>query len=275
MGIVALSAGQVHATNPSLAAVTVTTLARGPVKALPTGKFFVSNLEFRQLPGSDFGPHKHIAAIVYTLHGTSTISIAGGADQSVGAGEAAFIPAQVMHTHQNLAGRIGAGAIAAGIIILAVLLCAATWLRGSRRRVTVAGLSVLLIGAGALPLVGATSDDYYLLAVRPEAQRVQPMPRPDGRVVFSSPVVDPVPTGPYVETLSAVSVAAGARYDSPVTLGPQMIVILGGAAAVSVGDQTAQLGTGDSTLAQSGQALSILNSGTNTLQLLDFAVTSA
>jgi quercetin dioxygenase-like cupin family protein len=275
VAVVALSAGRSHAMNPSLSAVGIVTLAQGPVKALPPGRVFVSILEFRQLPGSEFGPHRHIAAIVYSLHGTSTISLSGAGARSVGPGEAAFIPNQVMHTHQNLDGQVAAGTIAAGLVIVVIFLCAATWLRGGRRRAAVTGLSVLLVGAGVLPLVGATSNDYYLITVRPEAQRTLPMPRPDGRVVVSSPVVDPVPAAPYIESLKAITLPAGARYDAPITLGPQMIVVLGGATAVSVDDQTTQLGVGDTTLAQSGQALAIVNTGSDTVQVLDFAVTSA
>jgi quercetin dioxygenase-like cupin family protein len=263
---------QVHAKSSRLSAVTVTTLAQGPVKALPPGKIFMNFLEFRQLPGADFGPPARLPATVYTLRGTATISFPGAAPVAVGPGEAAFVPLLAGHTVQNLEGRIGAGAIAGGLIVLAILLCAATWMRGRARAVTIAVLSLMLIGGGVLPLIGATSNDYYLIAVRPDSQRPQPMPRPDGRVAYTSPDVDPIPAGPYVETLSAITVPAGATYDAPNAPGPEMIVVTEGSAAVHIGDQTIQLSGSGAAFAQTGQTVAIGNQGGGTLKLLEFVV---
>jgi quercetin dioxygenase-like cupin family protein len=269
-----LTAGYVLATSPAPSSVSVKVLAQGNVKALPAGKVFDSILEFRQNPGADFGPHAHVPGIVYTLRGTSTISYAGGQQNAVGEGQAAFIPALVTHTHQNLDGRIGAGAIAIGLIAVAVLLCASTLLRGARRSIVIAGLSIFLIVGGALPVLGATSNDYYLFAIRSPLERERPMPRPDGRVEFLSPDLNPVPPGPYVETLSAITVPRGATYDAPVAQGPQIVVVLQGIATVHVGDESSQLAVQGATMAQAGQTLTIVNSGADTLQVLDFAVIS-
>jgi quercetin dioxygenase-like cupin family protein len=272
--VVWLTAGYPLATTAAPSGVSVKVLAQGQVKAFPVGKVFDSILEFRQIPGADFGPHAHVPGIVYTLSGTSTISYAGGPQQAVGEGQAAFIPSLVAHTHQNLDGRVGAGAIAIGLIAVAILLCAATLLRGVRRRIAVAGLSAFLIVGGALPVLGATSNDYYLFAVRSPVEHDRPMPRPDGRVEFLSPDLNPVPTGPYLETLSAITVPAGATYDAPVVQGPQILVVLQGKTTVHVGDETSQLGVHDATMAQTGQTLTVLNSGGDPLQGLDFAVLS-
>jgi hypothetical protein len=273
LAVVGSAAVQAHAKSPVGSVVTVTTLAQGQVKALPAGKMFVNILEFRQLPGADFKPPARLPAIVYTLHGVSTISFPGAASQSVGPGEAAFIPLLTGHTVQNLEGRIGAGAIAAGLIVVVIILCAATWLRGGLRGITIAALSILLIAGGTLPLIGATSTDYYLIAVRPDAQRSLPMPRPDGRVAYTSPDLDPVPAGPYVEALSLMKVPVGTRYDAPTVPGPQMIVVVEGSASVVLSGQTTPLGAGGGTFAQAGQSLAIDNSGSDTVQVLDFAVT--
>ena len=264
----------VHANDSALSGVTVTTLAQGPVKALPPGKIFVNILEFRQLPGADFGPHAHIPAMVYTLQGTSTISFRGAPSRAVGPGQAAFIPAQAVHTHENLDGRLGATAIASGLIVAVVLLCVATLMRGGARRLTVAVLSLLLIGGGALPLVGATSNDYYLIAVRPTAQRALPMPRPDGRVGYSAPDMDPVPVGPYLERLNMITLPAGSRYAVPEAAGPQMLTVVQGNASVQVGSDTQQVGTGDGAFGQMGESISITNPDTTVLRVLDFAVIS-
>lgn len=126
-----------------------------------------------------------------------------------------------------------------------------------------------------MPLVGATSNEWYLFAVRPEVHRSLPMPEADGRVVFLSPDVDPVPAAPYNETLSAITVPAGARYDVPGVPGPDMVIVVEGTATVQIGGETQQLSSGHAAFAQQGQTLAIVNSATDTLKVLDFAVTSA
>jgi len=271
------SAGvQGHAKSAVTSDVTVRTLAQGPVKALPAGaKLIINILEFRQVPGGDFEPPAHLPATIYTLHGTTTITSPGAASQSVGPGEAAFVPLLAGHTLQNPDGRLGAGALAAGLVIVVLILCAATWLRDSQRRVAIVALSILLVAAGILPLTGATSNDYYLIAARAGTQGSQPMPRPDGQVAYSSPAIHPVPAGPYVEALTAITVSAGGRYSLPDLPGPQMIVVVEGNATVQLGDQTTQLGRGDGAFAQIGQTLAIVNSGSAQLQVLDFSVTSS
>lgn len=266
---------QVPAKDSTSSAASAKTLAQGQVKALPKGTVFINILEFRQLPGADFGPHTHMPAMVYTVHGVSTISFAGAPSRSAGPGEAVFIPAQVMHTHENLDGRPGATAIVAGLILVVLVLCAATLLRGRARQATIAVMSISLIAIGALPLAGATADDYYLIAVRPVAQRSLPMPRPDGRVAYTGPDINPVPTGPYVETLSIITVPAGGRYVPSVVAGPQFLAVLQGSASITLGSGTLQVGGGEGILAQMGDPPSIGNPGSTTLRLLDFAVTSS
>lgn len=255
--------------------VTVRTLTQGPVKALPPGKIFINILEFRQVPGADFGPHAHIPAVVYTLRGTSTITFPAAPTVSVRAGQAAFIPAGAAMTQKNVDGRLGAITIAGGLVVLVILLCAATLMRGGPRQITIGVLSLLAIGGGILPLAGATSNDYYFIAVRPDAQHVLAMPRPDGHVFYTSPDVDPVPAGPFVESLNAIELGAGAHYEPAVSPGPQMIIVMEGAATVQVVDQTSRLGAGDGTFAQAGQTLEITNSGSQDLRMIDFAVRPA
>jgi mannose-6-phosphate isomerase-like protein (cupin superfamily) len=265
------TAGQAR-TNSTPSAVTVQTLAQGPLQELPAGKIFVGVLEFSQVPGAACGPTCYWTGIVYTLHGVATISIPGSAATSVSPGEAAFTSPLAAHT--NADGRAGAGAIAIGLILVLVLLCAATWLRGGRRRVVIAVLSLSLIAGSTLPLIGATSNEWYFFAVRPVSHRASPMIRADGRVVLSSPDLDRVPSAPYTETLSAITVPPGARYDALAVPGPEMVVVVEGTAAVHVDDQATQLGVGAAAFAQTGQTLAIVNSGSDTLQVLDFAVAS-
>jgi hypothetical protein len=264
------TAGQANAT-PS---VTVRTLAQAPVP-LPAGNVFVTVLEFSQVPGAVCGPTCYLPGFVYTLHGVAGTSDPGTATGSVSPGNAAFTSALAVHTNDNVGGRVGAGAIAIGLIVIAILLCSATWLRRGRRRAIILVLSLLLIGGGLLGLSGATSNDWYFFAVRPDWQRIQPMPRPDGRVVYLSPDVDPTPAAPYLETLSAITVPPGARYDSAGAAGPQTIIVVEGTAAVQVGGVVQQLSSGGGASAQMGTTLAIVNSGSDTLTVLDFAVSSA
>jgi quercetin dioxygenase-like cupin family protein len=263
----------VEATAPAHSVVTVRTLAQGPVQNLPADQVFVDVLEFRQVPGAVFGPRRHLPGIVFTRHGVATISFPGAAARLVSPGDAVFLPKGV-NTNDNAQGRIGAAAIALGLIVVVIILCAATWLRGGRRRAIIAALSLLLIAGGALALSGAMSNDWYFIAVRDEPQRTDPMPRPDGKVTFSSPDLDPVPAAPYTETLTAITVPPGARYDALDVSGPETIIVLEGSAALHVGDEDRQLDAGHATFAQAGQKVVIVNPGSDTLQVLAFAVTT-
>ena len=272
--VVCSTAAHVHATNSTPSGVTVQKLAQGQLNNLPAAKVYINILEFRQLPGATYGPHGHVPVFVYTLHGIATISSTLAPTRSVGPGGAAFIPALVPAiTQNNVDGRIVAGAIAVGLIVVVILLCVATWLRGRLRRVIMAVLSLSLIAGGALVMIGATSNDYYFIAVRSQSERSRPMPVPYGRVSFSSPDVNPVPAAPYVETLSAITVPPGARYDALDVPGPEMIIVVTGSASVHVGAETQQLGRGESAFAQAGSAVTIVNPGSDTLQVLRFAVT--
>jgi hypothetical protein len=265
------AAAQVHAQGSTSSGVTTQTLARGPVKSRPVGDVFMNILEFHQVPGSAWLPQA-FPTIVYTLHGVTTVSSPHAAARSVTAGTAAFTTTLSVPANDDVQGRFGTGAIAVGLILVALLLCAATWLRGGVRRGTFGALSVLLIAGGVLVLTGATANDWYVFAVRPELQRSVAMPRPDGHVVLNSPDMDSKLPAPYVETLSAITVSPGVR-DVVVDVPAEMIIVVQGNAAVQVGDATQQLGDGGAAFAQAGNTLAIANSGSDTLQVLAFAVT--
>ena len=159
-----------------------------------------------------------------------------------------------------------------GLILVVIFLCAGTLLHSDARRVTVAGLSLVLIAGGALEMSGATANDWYLIGIRTVVQRSQPMPRPDGRVVFSSSDVNPVPVGPYVESLSAVTLAPGIRYQVADVTGPETIIVMAGEAVVDTGGKAMRLGPGQAILSQAQSPLALANPGQDTLKLLDFAV---
>jgi quercetin dioxygenase-like cupin family protein len=272
LAAVSSTTSHVRAQNSTLTGITVRTLAQGSVKSRPAADVLVAILEFHQVPGSAWLP-EYIPAIVYTLHGTTTVSSPEAAPRSVGAGDAAFLPAQSTPANDNVQGRAGAGAIAVGLIVVALLLCASTWLRGDLRRGTVGTLLVLLVAGGVWVLTGATANDWYQFAVRDVSDRSVAMPRPDGRVVLGSPDLGSQPPAPYMETLRAIIVPPSARYDVRSVPGPQVILVLQGTAHVQVGDETQQLGGGGAVFVQAGNALAIVNPGSDTVQVLDFAVT--
>jgi hypothetical protein len=271
--VVCSRAAQANAGNNTTAGVTIHTLAQGAVKSLPVGRLWFSIHEYHQDPGASYGPIAALPWIVYTLHGISTIASPSVPTRSVAPGEAAFIPALVPHTSSNVDGRVGAGAIALGLIVVVIALCAALWLPASLRRVAITALSVVLIAGGVLTLTGATANDWYVFAVRPDFQRTLVMPVPYGHRVFESPDVYPRPAVPYTETLSAVTVPPGARYDGLDVPGPVMIIVVEGSASVHVGGETQQLGVGEAAFTQAGGSLTVVNPGSDTLQVLDFAVT--
>jgi mannose-6-phosphate isomerase-like protein (cupin superfamily) len=272
MGLGRFTAARAHAQNSAVSNVTVRTLAHGVLKTLPASKVFVGVLDFRQVPGAGCGPTCRLPGVVYTLHGVASISSPGAPATSVSPGEAAFTSALAVHTNDNIGGRVGAGTIATGLIVLVILLGAATRLGGGLRRAIILVLSLFLVAGGALVLAGATSNEWYFFSVRPDSQLSQPMLRPDGRVAFASRDLDPVPVGPSTETLNAITISPGGRYDAPDVNGPETLIVVEGTATFHIGDETGQVRSGHGSLAQAGKTLAIVNPGSDTLQVLDFAV---
>jgi hypothetical protein len=272
--VVCSMAAQAHAKNSTPSDVTVQTLAQGTVAKLPAGKLFVNILDFHQVPDSTFKLAARATGIEYTVHGIATISSPGTPTRSVGQGGAAFLPSLAVQTIGNVNGRVGAGAIAVGLIVVVILLRAATWLRGGLQRATIAGLSSLLIAAGIWVLLGATTNEWYLIVVRSIQLRSAPMPVPYGAVSFSSADLDPLPSAPCTEMMNAITVPPGARYDALNNGGPEMIIVVEGRATVHAGGDVQQLVSGGAAFAQTANTLSIVNSGSDTLRVLDFAITA-
>src|SRR5439155_10625083 len=128
----------------------------GPVEAMPAGTTFVSVLALPQPAGAILGPHSHIPGFTYVLGGVATV---------------------VVHVHSNERGRGVAIALAA-LLIGAVVGLVMLSRRG--RRWTPLWL-VGLITIGAIGVADPTMNDWYFIAVRPEAQRGGAMPVPAAR----------------------------------------------------------------------------------------------
>ena len=77
-----------------------TKLGDGPLDALPAVPVFINVLDVPQPPASPI-QHAHIAGFVYTVSGAHQLSVEGSAAKELKAGEAAFVPGNVLHTHAN------------------------------------------------------------------------------------------------------------------------------------------------------------------------------
>jgi quercetin dioxygenase-like cupin family protein len=75
-------------------------LGDGKITALPAGTLYVQYLDVPQAAGAPI-THAHIAGFVYTYLGAHRLAIEGGETKDLKTGEAAFVPANVGHTHSN------------------------------------------------------------------------------------------------------------------------------------------------------------------------------
>lgn len=103
----AASSPTTGASSPTTAATTAkaegaatTNLGDGKITALPTGTLYVQYLDVPQAASAPI-THAHIAGFVYAAEGTHKLAIQDGATTDLKAGEAAFVPANVAHTHSN------------------------------------------------------------------------------------------------------------------------------------------------------------------------------
>jgi quercetin dioxygenase-like cupin family protein len=79
---------------------TTDTLGDGKITALPAGTLYIQYLDVPQAAGAPI-THAHIAGFVYTHIGAHRLAIQDGETKDLKVGEAAFVPANVGHTHSN------------------------------------------------------------------------------------------------------------------------------------------------------------------------------
>jgi mannose-6-phosphate isomerase-like protein (cupin superfamily) len=247
-------------------------LAQGPVKALPPGGSFLSIVALPQPAGGSLGPHAHFPGFVYVLSGKAAI-VENGTTTTVNRGEGHFIPALAVHTHKNSDDRLPAGALAVGLVTaVIVLLVVALFPRVPPVLVLPVVLAALIAG-GAVALWNPWKNDWFFIAVRPEATRGAPMPIPSASDTYASPRFSRVRPGPYVESLATTTVDPHGQVVSKAP-GPVGFFVLDGRADVSVGNGTPiRLGHHQATLVQAGESFRILNPSGSALRLLRFALT--
>ncbi len=243
-------------------------VAEGPVEALPAGTTFVSVLALPQPAGAVLGPHSHIPGFTYVLGGVATVAFVDGKTVDVVAGEAVFTPANVVHVHSNERGRGVAIALAVlliGAVVGLVMLSRRGW------RWTPLWL-VGLITIGAIGVADPTMNDWYFIAVRPEAQRGGAMPVPAARRTHESAALADLGPGPFLERLDAFVIEPGGRTMAHRSDGAETLIVTDGRATICVGGAKTTVERDQALTVQANTPLQLLNVGTAPLGVVRFSV---
>lgn len=244
------------------------TVAEGHVDAMPSGAAFVSVLALPQPAGATLGPHQHVPGFTYGLRGVATVAFADGPTVDVGAGDAVFTPANVLHLHSNERGRpaaIALGLILVGGVIALAVLSQRAW------RWTPLWL-VGLIAVGAIGAAQPTENEWYFIAVRPESARGGTMPVPAARRTHESADLEALGSAPFVERLDAFAIEAGGRTAAHRSDGSETIIVLDGSATICVAGTTRRLGPDEALTVQPKTPLQLLNAGSVPLHVIRFSV---
>lgn len=250
-----------------------TTLATGPVNALPQGSVFVSVIELPQAPGAVLGPHAHVPGFAYSLRGVETMTFADAPTMRVVPDEAGFMGAQQAHTHLNMDDRLPAAAVAL-LIVAGTAMVAFLRLRpaGFDPRVLPATL-VFVIVIGGLGAWNPWSNDWLFLSVRPASARGGPMPLPTASRIYESADLATLPPGPYVETLLELTLAPGAAALNVDSAGASLLLVVEGQAQVRPAAGAAfSMAIGQAALVQLGSSVQVTAGGDRPARLLDFTV---
>jgi hypothetical protein len=275
-GIGAQGAGAAGRAEPTFTGATIRVLSTGQAKALPTGSRFVSVIELPQLPGASLGPHGHIPGFAYVLRGEETIDFPGESAMRLGSGQAGFMSALAVHSHENRQGRLPAGLLALGLLGLGVGLVLTSVVRWPRKRSAVVGLTVLALAGGALALWNPWANDWFFIGVRPASARGGVMPLPNASRTYESPDLEGLSEGPYVETLEVITIRAGGRAAVSAEPGAETLLVLKGKASIEIdGGQPISLGLHQAAMAQQGAAVTLSNPGAGELDVLSFSVAPA
>ena len=253
---------------------TTTTLATGPVEALPQGASFVSVIDMVQAPGATLGPHAHVAGFAYGRRGVETLDFGGGTAIGVGPGEGGFMGTQARHAHVN-ADRIPAAIVAVLIVAAAVVMCLALLVRWRRAARLAPMALVVLIAASVLGVWNPWSNDWLFVSVRPASARGAAMPLPTSSRIYESPDLGALPPGPYVETLREITLAPLAEPIEVGSIGALVLLALEGEVRVDSADGTSRIVPGGATMVRVGSTIRITNTGQGQAHVLSFAVEAA
>jgi quercetin dioxygenase-like cupin family protein len=271
-----VSVSHVAVATSSAADAQTRVLATGTAITLPKGAVFVSVIELPQSTGATLGPHAHVPGFAYVLRGRETIQFGGGPTMELNSGQGGFMGGLVIHSHENRKDRVPAAVLAAGLLVLGLILAVVSLMRISARRAAIAVLTGVLIAAGAVALWNPWANDWFFIGVRPAAARGGVMPLPNAARVYESPDLENLPPGPYTESLELITVPAGEVTTIQREPGPEMFLVLTGQAEVRFnGASRISLGTSQAALAQQGASVEVSNSGGGELRLLTFSVVAS
>jgi mannose-6-phosphate isomerase-like protein (cupin superfamily) len=255
-------------TDQQARGVTERNVAENEVAALPAGNTFVSVLALPQPAGTVLGPHLHIAGFTYVLRGVATVAFADGATVDVGTGDAVFTPANVTHTHSNDRGRWLA-------VTLALLLAAGVFALAVFSRRAGRWTSLWLVGlltVGAIGVGNPAMNDWYFIAVRPEAQRGGAMPVPAARRTHESAALADLGPGPFLERLDALVIEPGGRTIAYRSDGAATLIVTDGSATICAAGAKTTVDRDQALTVQAKTPLQLVNVGTTPLRIVRFTV---
>lgn len=209
--------------------------ASSTVPNLPPGRIFVSILELPQPAGAVLGPHRHVQGFVVGLSGTSTLRYSGGSSQDVGPGQLAITAPLEPHSHLNSA----AVPPAIGLAVLIVAFLTGWWLLRGRPAGAFPASAALI--AAAVAAGNPFMNQWYFVALRPEAARGAPMPVPAGHRAYESAILAGIRDGPYREQVTERVLASG---QSVPVLGPGAVVLKSGALTLQSGSNVSPVRPG-------------------------------
>lgn len=230
--VVAVGAGALALWVPrSLASFGDQVSGQGTLAQLPPGPVYISVLELPQPAGAVLGPHRHVGGVVVDFYGNSVLRVPGDGSREVTPGKVAFIPPLELHSHEN-PGPVP-WAIGLAVLLLALL---ATWTWRHAWQFAAAVLIVASVATG-----NPFMNHWYVIGVRPVADRQAAMPVPSGHRVYLSASLVGLAAGPYTERVTERVLA---KDQSLVLSGPAAVILVSGDASLDTGAETETLKPG-------------------------------
>ncbi|HEV2474938.1 MAG TPA: cupin domain-containing protein [Candidatus Dormibacteraeota bacterium] len=230
--VVAVGAGALAFWVPrSIASFGDRVSGQGTLAQLPPGPVYISVLELPQPAGAVLGPHRHVGGVVVDFYGSSVLRVPGDGLREVTAGKVAFIPPLELHSHEN-PGPVP-WAIGLAVLMLAPL---ATWTWRHTWQFAAAVLIVASVATG-----NPFTNHWYVIGVRPVADRKAAMPVPSGHRVYQSASLVGLAAGPYTERVTERVLA---KDQSLVLSGPAAVILVSGDASLATGVESETLKPG-------------------------------
>ena len=120
----------------------------------------------------------------------------------------------------------------------------------------------------------SSTNTWYFVSVRPDAERNSQAPISGAKSVYGTPALPAFGPGTYAETLRLTTIAPGGRTQAHLHGGVEVITVLTGAARIRMAGATpVSLKTGQGTRILPGTPLQVFNDGNQDAVLLVFLIT--